>query len=300
MTYCFRLKFRMVTGLNVSAAPAELVLPFLPSVAKIASNAPRAPGVDQWITIKSCGYATREQAQANAVRLKDTILIIGASGLGTDFGVNRTRSSVSDDIKENIRTKFGTIIRDEVHGIDIFEDGDVRHFEVSAVLSVHTELADFSKRLREAGVLTELSSIARTGAELINDSLFPMPDEARFLLRISAIEAMCKQAQRSKAILDLIDQLITAMPSLTSDSHAAETLGNMLREARRQSVRQACLGKIRERLGDASAKEFDRLYGLRSDYVHEGKGRGFLSMPADEALSMAKRLLFSEIGYKQP
>jgi hypothetical protein len=192
-TYCFRLRFRMVTGLQIPEQPSTLAVPPLLSAAQISSSQPRTPGVDQWIAIKSCDYATQEEAEATARRLKDALLIAGAKGLGADFGVNRVRSSLSDDTKRDIKEKYGTVIRDEVHGIDVFESGDVRHFEFSAQGIVHMDLSSFEQHVVEVSDLPELTSITRTGAELINDSLFPMPDDARFLLRVSAVEALCEQ-----------------------------------------------------------------------------------------------------------
>jgi hypothetical protein len=122
-----------------------------------------------------------------------------------------------------------------------------------------------------------------------------MPDEARFLLRIAAIEALCVQVERPQPIQDLIDELLKALPALTHDSSAAETIKNELNNARRQSVRQACLANLRLRLGGEAAKEFDPLYGLRSKYLHEGRGRASLSGPAGQALNIATNLLIAEI-----
>jgi hypothetical protein len=271
------------------------MLPSVQSVAKVSSNQPRVPGVDQWIAIKSCGYSSRDEAEKNALQLKDTILLAGANGFGVDFGTNKVRSSVSDAIKRDIKDKFGTVIRDEVHGIDVFEDGDVKHFMFEAHGTVQMDLPEFSKRVTEASAFPKLTRITRTGAELINDSLFVMPDEARFLLRISAIEALCEQVKRPQPVLDLIDELLKVSASLTFDSSAADTMSKVLMDARRQSVRQACLAKIRMRLGAETAREFDRLYGLRSKYLHKGRGRASLSAPANEALKIAQSLLFADI-----
>lgn len=113
-SFCFRLKFRMVTQLDVPGTSSTLALPNILADAQISSNKPSAPGVDQWIAIKSCGYASQNEAEEAALRIKDLILIAGAQGFGVDFGFNKTRSMLSNDIKRDIKDKFGTIIRDEV------------------------------------------------------------------------------------------------------------------------------------------------------------------------------------------
>jgi hypothetical protein len=94
--YCFRLRFRIVDRLDVSDQPRGLDAPPLITAAQIFSSQPRVPGVDQWIAIKSCGYASRPAAEAAALRLKDTVLVAGATGFGADFGINKVRNSLSD------------------------------------------------------------------------------------------------------------------------------------------------------------------------------------------------------------
>ena len=137
----------MVTQLDFPGTATTLALPGLPEGIQISSNKPSAPGVDQWIAIKSCGYASRNEAEEAAVRIKDLILIAGTQGFGADFGLNKTRSRLSDEIKREVKDRSGTIIRDEVHGIDVFESGDVRHFEANAFLSVHMELQNFVNKV---------------------------------------------------------------------------------------------------------------------------------------------------------
>jgi hypothetical protein len=293
-SWCFRLKFRVVTNVDVPEHCTISVPPLLAS-AKISSNQPLAPGANQWMAIKATGYESEKAAWSAAMCLKDAILIAGAKGFGADFGTNTAKSRLASFIKDSAKEKFGTIIRDEVHGIDVFEDGDVRHFEASAQASVHMELSHFEKSVAEVAE-ARLTATSRTGAELLNDSLFNMPDEARFLLRISAIESMCQQGQRPEPVQALIDQLLKAMPSMTADSSAEETMRSVLKDSRRESVRRACLGKIRKMLGDNAAKQFDQLYDLRSKYLHDGRGRGFMAGPAEEARLLAMSLLEAEIA----
>ena len=103
------------------------------------------------------------------------------------------------------------------------------------------------------------------------------------------------KTSRSLQIQGLIDRLMTVLPYLTDDPTAASIMTNVLEDARRQSVRQACMSKIRLRLGDEAAKKFDELYKLRSKYLHKGIGRGSFSEASNEALQIARDLLMAEI-----
>ena len=104
----------MVTLLDLPDTSSTLALPNILADAQISSNKPRTHGVDQWIAIKSCGYASQNKAKETAFRIKDLILIAGTQGFGVDFGLNKTQGMLSDTIKQEIKDRFGSIIRDGV------------------------------------------------------------------------------------------------------------------------------------------------------------------------------------------
>jgi hypothetical protein len=153
--------------------------------------------------------------------------------------------------------------------------------------------AGHSRALVEVG----LSARQRIAAELLNDSLCEVSADAAFLLRISAIEALCPQAPASNAYIALATTLRNLIPAdvPTEDREAMERL--LERDATRQSVRSAYMSQFRRLLGRQKANEFEHLYNLRSKFLHEGLGRGELVHPACEALKLAQKLLISDINY---
>jgi hypothetical protein len=65
---------------------------------------------------------------------------------------------------------------------------------------------------------------------------------------------------------------------------------------KRQSVRSAYKEKITSLLDQQRFKEFDEtLYPARSDFLHEGKGRGVVGRHAEDALTMAVELLEADL-----
>ena len=56
-------------------------------------------------------------------------------------------------------------------------------------------------------------------------------------------------------------------------------------------MRSAYMSKIRQRIGNHKAKEFEKLYTLRSNFLHDGSGHGNLGGAADAALEIALELL---------
>ncbi len=143
----------------------------------------------------------------------------------------------------------------------------------------------------KASALTDRQRIA---AELLNDSQFEMSDDARFLLRISAIEALCPQADLGLAFSHLVDGLLASVPAGASGVNV-ETISDALKRAKRQSVRRACLAKITRLLGGQSAKDFGEFYEQRSKFLHEGQLRGKLGEAASRAYDLALALLLADI-----
>lgn len=58
-------------------------------------------------------------------------------------------------------------------------------------------------------------------AELLNDSFFDTPPEARFLLRVSAIEALCPQPDQSDAFKKIVKELKASIPKEMAHSERA-------------------------------------------------------------------------------
>jgi hypothetical protein len=68
-----------------------------------------------------------------------------------------------------------------------------------------------------------------------------------------------------------------------------------LENLKAQGVRNAYMTKIRGLLGQADAKEFDFLYGIRGNFFHDGRLRGELGMRANEALTLALKIIEADI-----
>src|SRR5262245_31018591 len=143
---------------------------------------------------------------------------------------------------------------------------------------------------------TSLTANQRVTAELLNDSFFKMSPEASFLLRVSAVEALCPQADQTDGFKSIVDRLLTSIPRKASSSDREQIEQRLKSLAARQSVRSAYMSKIRQLIGIEKAKKFDALYERRSNFLHDGKGRGTLGNAADAALEIGLELLLTDIA----
>ncbi len=117
-------------------------------------------------------------------------------------------------------------------------------------------------------------------------------------MRVSAVEALCDQTVRDARYESAIEGLEQQLASQTLDDDIRETLKRMLANAKRESLRQAYMTKFRALRSAAEAKTFDGLYKMRSEFVHDGIGRGTLSEANNTALQLATDLLEAEL--RQP
>jgi len=84
-----------------------------------------------------------------------------------------------------------------------------------------------------------LTANQRVAAELLNDSFFKMSREASFLLRVSAVEALCPQADQTDAFRTIVDSVLASIPKEAPSSARDQIKQSLKRLAARQSVRSA-------------------------------------------------------------
>jgi len=229
---------------------------------------------ERWLAIESCGHATFEEARDSGVQVEDALLIAAA--------------------KEHIGVEF--IGRGAVSSVSVFPEGQADLVDPGAPLPVplkDKELIEIvTAAVQNASTLTENQRVA---AELLNDSFFEMSPEARFLLRISAVEALCPQANQTVAFGNLVNHVLASIPTGASSQDRNQIKGALERLADKQSVRSAYMSQIKRLLGNDKARRFDDLYAQRSKLLHDGSGRGTLGEAANSALEIALELLLANV-----
>jgi hypothetical protein len=303
MTYRCRCRFILLSPLAVdNGQPVDVVIPGFPSVT--FEMVGEAPPIGHWAIAQIGGFATEEEASGAGRRLEDMLLVVGAvTGLGVNVGLSRpSKAQWSDAARARVREQFGEDLQWETHGLTVYDEGYPVSFTAAQfVLNVKIPADDFEKRLRDwAEPSSGLTERQRTCAALINDSLFVPQTEGRFILRISAVEALCEQAVRDPRYQTAIQQLEQQLAGQTLDKDVRKTLEDTLDRAKHESVGHAYRTKFRTLRSKAEATAFDDLYRKRSKLVHEGRGRGQLGEAADTALKLATDLLEAELRQPRP
>jgi hypothetical protein len=112
--------------------------------------------------------------------------------------MDRPTSRFSTELKEQIEKAHCVAIRDDVHGLDVFEDIEVRIFRVDAEGIVQASLDMFIDSIRDLLPLAvHMDEKERLCCQLINDSLFPATSEATLIVVMTAIEILCGTPHRT-------------------------------------------------------------------------------------------------------
>lgn len=295
MPYCFRYRVRMCTPPKADAdTEFVLNLPGFPDVN--VSVIGTAHPIGSWVKFCACGYASEDAARNAGAKLGEALAMAGAvEKLGIDLGFSRTTQQFSKEVLDAMRSVDGKETRTEMHGLMVYEGQiNVVGLNIRGDSTIdQARLSDHLRRwLAEANPLTERQKIC---AGLINDSFFVSSPEAQFVLCVSAVEALCERVPATAAHRDFVDQLIRHLAALPGDEAHRNKVSSRLGNLKTMSIGDAIRAKIEVYLDAAEAEAFAKLYNMRSAFLHNGKGRGELQAPANDARDLATALLRAEV-----
>lgn len=251
-----------------------------------------------WVKFVARKFENENKAQAAGELLGDALAMTGAIDmLGIDLGFSRSTVQYSDQVREAMQRAAGREVRSEVHGLMTYE-GRINIVATEMRGSSTVDCSHLERQLnRWLSNKIRFTERQKNCASLINDFFFAASPEAQFILCVSAVEALCEQADGDQEHQDTVTKLCDFLETLPVGNQIRDDLGKRLQGIRRQTIRQAYLRKFRMLLSSDDAKSYDRLYGARSKLVHEGYGRGGLQAEANEARELASKLLRAEIEF---
>lgn len=296
MTYCFRYRVRMGTPPQIETDKhITLDMPGFPVVKVSVQGA--ASGVGTWVVYKGCGFDTEAAARHAGMLFGEALLLAGSVGkLGVDIGFSRSTLQFSEQIHEAVWRVSGQELRGEMHGLMTFEEDTLCIFGLNAHASVRTSREALQNHLAPwIARQKPLTEGQRNCAALLNDSFFVTNIEGQFILRVSAIEALCDESDVGAEYQDVIRSLENHLAGLSIEDSTRTTVARLLGNASRGSLRQSYMAKFRKLLPEAEAKAFDQLYNRRSKFLHDGLGRGELAEASAETLQLATALLEAEL-----
>lgn len=279
----------MATPPQVSAdGHATLIFPGLPTI-EFSVQTDESNFIGKWVIFQSCGFQTIELAHSAGQKFGDALLASGATNkYGIDVGLSCATTQWSTEIHEAIKRETGRDLRADVHGLMTYEKDSVSIWKVNGRLSATVALHQFNDCLTVwLGDQINFNERQRNCATLINDSFFVANTEGQFILRISAVEALCDPSLVGAEYGNVIHLLEERLATIETDEDTRTTVAQWLKDKKKKSLRQSYMVKFSELVSRESALKFDKLYKLRSKLVHDGVGRGQLAEAANEALELS-------------
>ena len=267
-----RFRFRLQKKLNIKARKYLLQIGTYDVVLS-----PQLPEIDicdsEWLVMNAKQFESGEEARRFAVRLKTACEVSSvAARLGIDSGVDLPTSGFGQLVKKYAREQSGILLRDNVHGVDVFpDDPNIRiiHFSGTGTVSAQPDpfLADLSHLY---GVVENASQETRDMVLLLNYALMRSDPVAQIVFAFSAVEMLGQTEVWSDNQKQLLKELaVSAEESeIGLDEERKEVADAIRKGIHRLSLRQGVLRLLTSLDLDHLKPIWDELYGKRSTLVH--------------------------------
>lgn len=274
-TYAFRLRFLLPTDSIISDDSNEIEIQLNPEVSstiRLLSNDGKPLKESHDLSIRGNGFPSEIEAHTRGIRVKNALIFCATQlQIGIDCGKDKSRSAVAKFIKDRAK-ELGWLLLDNVHGLSVYQDDlPVRIFGANASLTTGKTSARFTEEFKKAYELSlNFSDKLLLAFELYGASHFEISIRARFVSLITAIESICVQGNHSVTVLNYLDELIK-FTNANFDDPEKNNIVNGLARLKIESVISACKKIVAANLGVDAAKQFAKLYNIRSRILHDGR-----------------------------
>lgn len=251
---------------------------------------------NQWLIMDARGFQSARDAEEFARKLKASTEFSSAiARLGTNAGIDRPTSGFGKVVKDRIFEEHGLLLRDNVHGIDVFpDDPNTRIAVISGSGTVRSAPDPFLSDIDELyGVVDNASSRSRDIILLMNYALTRTDPVAMIVFAVSAVEMLGQQQKWSVLQGQLLADAASFVErsSIGTVQERSEVADAIRRGTHKLSLRQG-VHRLLESLELAHLKgKWDDLYGERSTLVH-----GLAPQPGIDYSELASRTM-SLCGY---
>jgi hypothetical protein len=305
-TYRVRYRFRVQKRFSISEAIVTVQI----AGRKVELKSQERDGLikdSDWLVLSAGDFESEGAARSFSEKLKLASEISSvASRLGIDSGLDRKTGHLADMLKEVVRTETGAIVRDNVHGVDIFvDDPNTVFFNVNIQGHLSTDPERFLKGLSDYFV--DPTTVSQRGKDilvLLNYALTRTDPIAQMVFAISAVEMLGQQEKWSHNQQQLLKTLaVDALNSATGTQLEREEVASAIRRNTHKIGLIQGVVRLLDAYGLAALKKPWRdMYAKRSTLVH-----GLAPKPgvdygpqAFETISLCGRILLTVLAPEVP
>ncbi|MGB5759032.1 MAG: hypothetical protein WBM50_19115 [Acidimicrobiales bacterium] len=279
MTHSFRFSYVTPSSPRVGAAEKELVLYDQDGclVQMMALDADSLADAGK-LAVVGAGYATEAAAHAAGIRWLEAVRAgLVKMALPADFGFWRgPRGGLSRYAREKAQEVDGVDrVLNDGPGVFAYPTGGTTLFASTAANgTVHRDAEGLVEAVAEAWDFRVAAGEREMLAyDLFSGSFFQTSSDARFVMLVTAVEALIPGGDRSATVGRFVDECLQALDCSDLKPGEAQALSGQLAGLKRLSIGQG--GQLlADRLGnrtylDLLPRDFFReAYTLRSDLVH--------------------------------
>jgi hypothetical protein len=276
MTFAFRLRF-ILHGPRIGTAERSVPFQLSDGVELVLAATHNDPLQDTHdLNVVGRGFPTHEAATMCGERFRSALRKSMATlRTGFDLGKDRASGQFSDSVKDAVEQRGGPRLHNNVHGLYVFEEPEsFMTMRLTAYSSSPPErfIEAWKSEYDADSHLTPRETLA---LELYAQAQSETSVRSRFVSLATVVEALAAGAARSDKAQAMIDNFMDRLrtDTKTSDLEQSErdSLEGGLLELKRGSIGAACRRYITRALSSSDAKEFDRLYNIRSLLIHTGE-----------------------------
>jgi hypothetical protein len=305
-TYRARFRFRVLKKLSIpehehriKVAERDVVIS-PPQTNELISDS-------DWLIVNARGFHSAIEAITFARKLRAAAELSSvACRYGINSGTDLPTSGVGEMVKDHARREHGMILRDNIHGVDVFpDDPNVVIFNFSAEGTVLTEPEPF---LGDLSVFFDVAADASQKAKdvilLLNYALMNPDPVAQIVFGFSAVEMLGQDERWSAEQVSLLNRLATEAENadIGTPAEKNEVSRAIKRGVHKLGLREGVL-RLLSSLGlDRLKKEWDQLYGERSTLVHglaPQPGADYTQL-AHKSVSLCGRILLKVVANEIP
>jgi hypothetical protein len=299
-TFRVRLRFRLQRSLNIPSAQHQFDIGGRQAIISALSGSDIRDS--SWLVVNVTGFASEHEAATFGANLKAACEFSSvAARLGIDTGLDLPSSAVSTDIKASVHESSGFLLRDNIHGVDVFVDHpNVRILNLEAAGKVLASPDPFLSDITHFHTQADRASqTARDIVLLLNYALMRPDPVAQLVFAFSAVE-MLGQSDWSSSQKDLLAKLAdsAATSEFGTPDERAEVAEAITRGMHRISLRQGVFRLLKSLGLERLKSQWDALYAERSTLVHGLAPRPGVEYGdfAQRVVSLCGRILLTFVG----
>lgn len=300
----YTVRLRFFTRANFAIEEREAEFSIEGRSAKL--SALQSPKISDggWLAITIPGFSTEQSGREFGNRLKTSLLVTAIKrSLPVSIGEDKATGGWSSFIKDKVKEETGAILRDSIHGLDVYEDdGSVFFPTMSAELKVITPPDKFLQSLSSGmKFYSHTSPTARTALLMLADAASAQEPLAKASLSISSIELLAQGtgwSKEQKLLLEFAKQAAETDQSILIEEEDRKAVANAISRAYKIGVNEG-IRQLLVRLELENLKgDWKKIYDVRSEIFHglketrRSEDRQF----AEDAFNVSKTIVLKALS----